>query len=194
MSTPFGQVVATDHRVVYQLRDQYIAATGNPEQQLSIALELMWNIARHTTTEQVLVHPLCVRFLGGTDGGKLAEFDDDEHQHVKDQLLVLLDMYSQGIGPGTSDFDNLLETALGELHRHNDSEESSDVPTLEKHMSVEEATRVAQLFEAAKGFFIPENFHPGSGNAPTVEALRAAITVSLEQIGPQMRSFLETQA
>jgi len=80
MSTPFAQTIATDHRVVYELRDLFIASSGQPDKQLAIAMELMWNIARHTTTEQVLVHPLCVKYLGNEPGGKLAEFDDLEHQ------------------------------------------------------------------------------------------------------------------
>jgi len=45
---------------------------------------------------------------------------------------------------------------LGDLHRHNDSEEASDVPTLEKAMGPEEAAKVAGLIEASKGVFVPE--------------------------------------
>lgn len=78
MSTVFGQTIATDHRVVYELRDQYIAAP-DVESKKEILKLLMWNIARHVTTEEILVHPLCENFLGSELGGKLAEFDGKEH-------------------------------------------------------------------------------------------------------------------
>lgn len=77
---------------------------------------------------------------------------------MKTNLLSLLEMIYEGTRPGSSQFDNLLETTLGELHRHNDSEEASDIPTLERAMSAQEAAEVAQMFEAAKEFFIPKKY------------------------------------
>ena len=151
MSTAFGQTIANDHRAVYQLRDQYVAALDKGKKQ-ELAKLLMWNVARHVTTEEILVHPLCVKFLGTELGGKLAQFDGEGHAEVKQNFLKLLDSSAT---PGSMEFDGALEKALGDLHRHNDSEEASDVPTLEKEMSATQAQELAQAIENAKAFFVP---------------------------------------
>ncbi|TFK31193.1 hypothetical protein BDQ12DRAFT_246866 [Crucibulum laeve] len=129
MSTVFGQAIAQDHHAVYALRDQYLAAAGQVDQQHALAQQLMWEIARHVASEEILVHPLCVKYAGEEMGGKLAEFDGLEHAAVRENLVKLMELDA---APGELQFDDMLEKVLGDLHRHNDSEEASDVPTLEK--------------------------------------------------------------
>ncbi|KDR72004.1 hypothetical protein GALMADRAFT_143354 [Galerina marginata CBS 339.88] len=186
MATVFGQTIAADHRAVYALRDQYIAAPTVEEKQELLNL-LMWNIARHVTTEEILVHPMCEKFLGSDMGGKLAEFDSNEHAAVKKSLLQLLEL---GASPGSTEFDGAVEKVLGDLHRHNDSEEASDVPTLEKNMTSAQAQELSQAIEATKAFFVPSRFDRGSGDIITARALHAALTVNSDSIGKDLFDFL----
>ncbi|KAF8989547.1 hypothetical protein BDQ17DRAFT_1373091 [Cyathus striatus] len=188
MSTLFGQAIATDHRTVYALRDQYLASSSNPEQQKLLAQQLIWEIARHVTTEEILVHPLCTKLLGEEMGGKLAQFDGSEHSAVKDNLLVLL---NQNLSPGDTTFDNGLEKILADLHRHNDSEESSDVPTLEQRMTIDQAQELAEAFEGAKLFFLPERFDKGAGETITEKALKGALTTPSKQLAEELYAFLK---
>ncbi|PPQ80377.1 hypothetical protein CVT25_003595 [Psilocybe cyanescens] len=186
MSTVFGQTIATDHRVVYELRDQYIAAP-DVEAKKEILKLLMWNIARHVTTEEILVHPLCENFLGSELGGKLAEFDGKEHAAVKQSLKQLLELDAI---PGSAEFDGALEKALGDLHRHNDSEEASDVPTLEQKMTSAQAQELAQSIEASKAFFVPSRFDKSAGDSITEKALHVALTTDSGMLGKSFFEFL----
>ncbi|KAF4614246.1 hypothetical protein D9613_007437 [Agrocybe pediades] len=186
MSTVFGQTIATDHRVVYQIRDQYIAAPDVESKKEFLKL-LMWNIARHVATEEILVHPLCEKFLGTELGGQLAEFDGKDHAGVKENLLKLLEL---GANPGDNEFDNFLEKVLGDLHRHNDSEEASDVPTLESKMTPAQAQELAESIEASKAFFVPSRFDEAAGDEITDNALMAAITTDSGVLGKSLFEFL----
>ncbi|KAF8069214.1 hypothetical protein FPV67DRAFT_1669231 [Lyophyllum atratum] len=185
MTTVLGETIATDHRVVYNLRDQYMAADVEGKQELSKLL--MWNIARHVTTEEILVHPICEQFLGSAVGRKLAEFDRNDHAGFKQALLELFEL---GAGPGSLKYDDALEIVLGNLHRHNDSEEASDIPTLEKHMTPSEAEELSQAIEATKKFFVPSRFDGRAGDTITEKALHAALTVDSNSVKKDLLEFI----
>jgi len=190
MTSPFALAIKTDHQTVYTLRDSYVSHKDNPTHQQSVLAQLLWEVTRHVSAEEILVHPWYLKAAGVDRGQKLSEFDGVEHKRIKDAILLLLGMNLQ---PGSLEFDNGLEKILGDLHRHNDSEEESDVPTLEAAMTPEENRLLAHGLEKSKEFFLPERFNPGDGSTITMASLRAALMAPPEQLRQEFLQYLGLQ-
>jgi len=59
--------------------EKYLQNTGNPDKQGPWARQLIWEVARHSIGEELVVYPLFEQFLG-KEGHELAEHDRAEHQ------------------------------------------------------------------------------------------------------------------
>ncbi|TFK31900.1 hypothetical protein BDQ12DRAFT_618010, partial [Crucibulum laeve] len=147
--------IARDYHTIYALRDQHLAAAGMVDQQIVLGRQLMWEFARHLVIEKILVHPLYVKYAGEEMGGKLVEFDGRKHAAMRDDLIRIMELH---VEPCDTQLEDMLEKVLGHLHRHNGSEEASDVPILEKMMSPQEAQETAQALDMSKGFFQLEKY------------------------------------
>ncbi|KAM6501465.1 hypothetical protein JOM56_004479 [Amanita muscaria] len=198
MSNHLLNAITQDHRVVYDLRDHYVSAQQKPHPRSHHdaelpAYKLMWEIVRHVSTEEALLHPLYVKYLGEDIGSKMARFDRLDHSEIKRELLRILHM-PESLGPGTMEFENALEKVVGDLRRHNDSEEASDIPTLEKKMEPLDAHGVARAIEEAKNFFVPKRFKRGAEGKVNRDLLIDMLSIPEEQLNKEIRQFLGIEA
>ncbi|KAF5350688.1 hypothetical protein D9756_008506 [Leucocoprinus leucothites] len=132
-------------------------------------------------------YPWYIKAAGPEMGAKLKLFDSADHEKIKAEIIHLLDLQSN---PGELEFDKGVEGIIGSLRRHNDSEEESDIPTLEAAMSLNDNKTTAMGLEKSKHFFVPERFHKGDGTTITMPALRAALTFPDEQLQSDFLQFL----
>jgi len=81
---------------MYAYYDEYVKAKGDPAQQTRWSNQLIWEVARHAVSEELVVYPLMERVLGA-EGKRLADHDREEHQvrrlhiHLNEILTIALD-------------------------------------------------------------------------------------------------------
>jgi len=73
--------VKTDHIEIFQYYDQYASARdkGDVDAQERWARQLIWEVARHSIGEELVVYPLLEKNLGER-GRAMADTDRAEHQ------------------------------------------------------------------------------------------------------------------
>jgi len=74
----FGLLVLTISQM-YAYYDEYVRSKGDPAQQTRWSNQLIWEVARHAVSEELVVYPLMERALGA-EGKRLADHDREEHQ------------------------------------------------------------------------------------------------------------------
>ncbi|PPR04198.1 hypothetical protein CVT24_010746 [Panaeolus cyanescens] len=144
--TTLREAIADDHQLMYNLYNAYVSNTGNLKEQSKWSNQLVWEIARHATGEEIVVYPLFEKHLG-EEGKQMADHDRSDHQQVKNSLSEL-----ENLQPGSSEHASLLKTIMETLRSHNESEEQNDLPALEKAMGSQASISSANKFKRTKHF------------------------------------------
>jgi len=167
---------------MYEYHDYYKKSTGDADAQARWANQLRWEIARHAVGEEIIVYPLMEKHLGA-EGLKLTDHDREEHQHVKETLSTL-----ESMTPGTEEYDKLIERMMVTLHRHNDDEETKDLPLLEPHLGHDASQAAASQFSLTKKF-VPTRAHPSAPNKPPFETLAGFLVAPIDKLKDQFTKF-----
>lgn len=64
---------------MYTYYDQYVKSTGDADAQDRWARQLIWEVARHAVSEELVIYPLMEKHLG-VHGQRLADEDRADHQ------------------------------------------------------------------------------------------------------------------
>lgn len=64
---------------IYEYYNQYLNAAGDKDAQERWSRQLIWEIARHSIGEEIVVYPLLEKHLGA-EGKALADGDRNDHQ------------------------------------------------------------------------------------------------------------------
>lgn len=128
------------------------------------ARQLTWEIARHAVGEEIVVYPLMEKLLG-EKGLQLADHDREEHQvrshlvvrrslctHISNQTVKEQLSHLESLTPGTAEYDSTITSIMEHLHKHNDEEETKDLPLLEPKLGIEKSREEAKVFSRTKKF------------------------------------------
>ncbi|KAJ6527388.1 hypothetical protein B0H19DRAFT_969802 [Mycena capillaripes] len=187
MSTQPGtltEVIKHDHREMYDYHERYkkLGIAGDFDGQTRWANQLRWEIARHAVGEEIVVYPLMEQHLGA-EGRKLADSDREDHQKVKELLWNL-----EGLSPGKEPYDELMEQMMMTLRRHNDAEETNDLPLLEQHLGTVASKYAASRFSLMKKF-VPTHSHPNAPNKPPFETLAGFLVAPIDKLRDAFSKF-----
>lgn len=76
-----SQVITHDHRELEQYYNEVINNEGNQDHQQRFGNQFVWELARHSVGEELVVYPALEKHLG-EEGKKMADEDRKEHHSV----------------------------------------------------------------------------------------------------------------
>jgi hypothetical protein len=135
---------------------------------------LTWNLARHTTSEELTVYPAMEKWLG-EDGKALTKEDFAQHQAVSIPPSLLMaktnlsqvkkDLFTfQFLSPSDPKFAPLLKQLMHDLHTRIEHESQENMPHLKPTTPKEESEKIAKSFIRTKQI-VPTRSHPGAPTA-----------------------------
>lgn len=148
---------------MYEYYSKYVELQGDQDAQQRWARQLTWEIARHAVGEEIVIYPLMEKHLG-EQGKKLADADRADHQvrgfsllqknraHLVSKQVKILLSKLESLSPGTAEHFAILKDVMDHLKPHNDSEEHTDLPLLEKAIGLDESEKAAKIFARTKMF------------------------------------------
>ncbi|KAF9044217.1 HHE domain-containing protein [Panaeolus papilionaceus] len=184
--TTLLQAIADDHQLMYNIYDAYVSNTGNLKEQTKWSNQLLWEVARHATAEELIVYPLFEKHLG-PDGKQRADHDRSDHQQVKNMLTQL-----ENLNAGSDEHATLLKTVIDTLRPHNTSEEQDDIPALEQAMGAEASISTANKFRRTK-HFVPTRPHPSAPNKPPFETVAGLLAAPMDKLKDLFETFPSEQ-
>ncbi|KAG8805649.1 hypothetical protein FRC17_005405, partial [Serendipita sp. 399] len=178
------EAVKEDHQEMYDYYHEYELARqkGDVDAQGRWARQLTWEVARHAAGEEIVVYPLLEKYLG-EEGVRMANQDRAEHQEVKELLYHL-----ESLTAGDQEYHTTLKKIIDHLKPHNDSEETNDLPSLEKVLGKEESRKAAASFSRTKKL-APTRPHPSAPNKPPYETLAGFLALPMDKIKDVFASF-----
>ncbi|EKM77816.1 hypothetical protein AGABI1DRAFT_115059 [Agaricus bisporus var. burnettii JB137-S8] len=175
-------VITEDHREIMAYFDEYKKNQNDSSAQERWTNLFTWEVARHSVGEEIVVYPLMEKYLGA-QGHDLAEGDRRDHQYVKERLYKL-----QGMAPGSKEHASLMQDIVDHLKSHIESEESQDLPALEKAIGPQESQRVAKSFERTKKF-VPTRPHPSAPARPPYETFVGFLSAPIDKLKDYFSTF-----
>jgi hemerythrin superfamily protein len=176
------QAIIDDHQEIRSYYDQYTKASGDRDAQERWARQFIWEVARHSVGEEIVVYPLMEKHLG-EQGVKQANHDREEHQVVKEKLYKL-----ESLTPSTDEYNILLKQTMADLRQHMEEEEKHDLPTLEAAIGEEHSRKAAKDFVRTKKF-VPTRSHPSAPTQPTLETLAGFLAAPMDKLKDAFAKF-----
>jgi hemerythrin superfamily protein len=185
------QAVTEDHQEMYEYHEKYLEAkkANNLDEQKRWVRQMIWVIARHAVSEELVVYPLMEKHLGAK-GKEWADKDREEHHEVKKLLSKL-----ESLKVGTPEYDQTIAGLMKHLHEHNQSEEMQDLPPLEEVLRSKAADNATDPSkEAAVSFkrtklFAPTRGHPGAPNHPPFETVAGLLLAPIDKLKDMFAKF-----
>lgn len=166
-------VIKHDHRA---LEDYYnrIVNSKDPDEQARYQNLFVWELARHSIGEELVVYPAFEKFL--PNGEQMATKDRKEHQLVKEKLYEF-----QNLKPEDSRFARTLLDLFKDLKQHMKEEEEQDLVALEGAIEDGHSEKLARSFERTK-MFVPTRSHPRAPDKPPFETVVGLMTAPLDKV------------
>lgn len=183
MST-ISDAITKDHRELEQYYNEVINNKSNQDHQERYGNQFVWELARHSVGEELVVYPAMEKYLG--DKGKdMAESDRKDHAVVKEMLKTF-----QNMKVSDPDYVNQLQKLWEPLSQHIKEEEERDLPALEQELqAVEgESESMAKSFGRTKAF-VPSRSHPSAGEHPPFETAMGLLAAPIDHIADLFRKF-----
>ncbi|KAG6021338.1 hypothetical protein E4U41_002520 [Claviceps citrina] len=183
MST-ISAAVTKDHRELEQYYNEVINNPQDHDHQQRYGNQFVWELARHSIGEELVVYPALERFLGAK-GVEMAESDRKEHHTVKEMLKEF-----QQLKSNDERYVPQLKKLWGPLAAHIKEEEERDLPALEERLQAEagESEGMAKSFGRTK-MFVPTRSHPSAGEHPPFETVMGLLTAPFDHISDLFRKF-----
>lgn len=177
-----SQAITQDHRDMYACHDAYKKSQGDHDAQQRWSRQLIWEIARHSVGEEIVVYPLFEKYMGQR-GQQMADENRKEHAEVKEMLYKLDKMTAS-----STEFDTLLEQVMSDLHKHNDGEEQDELPKLESVLTEGDSRSAATSFGRTK-MLVPTRPHPSAPDKPPFETVVGLLSAPLDKIMDMFSQF-----
>ncbi|UKZ88617.1 uncharacterized protein TrAFT101_004366 [Trichoderma asperellum] len=183
MST-ISEAIIKDHREIEQYYNEVINNAGDHDYQTRYGNQFIWELARHSVGEELVVYPAMEKYLG-EKGKDMAESDRKDHAVVKEMLKTFQNMKSSD-----PDYVNQLQKLWGPLSEHIKEEEERDLPALEQQLqAVEgESASMATSFGRTKAF-VPSRSHPSAGEHPPFETAMGLLAAPIDHLADLFRKF-----
>lgn len=183
MST-ITDAITKDHRELEQYYNEVINNPNNHDHQTRYGNQFIWELARHSVGEELVVYPAMEKYLGAK-GKDMAENDRKEHHKVKEMLKVF-----QGMKSTDPDYVPKLKELWAPLADHIKDEENQDLPALETELQAVqgESESMAKTFGRTKAF-VPTRSHPSAGEHPPFETVMGLLTAPIDHLADIFRKF-----
>ncbi|KAJ3008817.1 hypothetical protein HKX48_008324 [Thoreauomyces humboldtii] len=158
----------------------YKDKAGDPIEQAKWGNQLIWEVARHSVAEEIVVYP-SLRLL--PNGHHVHHQALVQHQQIKDDLHILDRMSKLD-----ATYPNQLAKVMRDLDHHFKEEERVELPKLADHLSKEESGRMRKEFERMKRL-VPTRPHPSAPDKPPFETVAGLLAAPLDKIKDMFRSF-----
>jgi len=156
------------------------------QQTEEFANQLIWEIARHSAGEEVVVYPLYEKYL--ENGVAHAEQSRKEHNLVKQKLLAMDHMIQSGKVEST-EFRTTLDEMMTNLVDHMNHEETDEFPKLDATIPQGDLDSYAMKFEHRK-MIAPTRPHPGAPDSGGMtQTLAALLTAPIDKIRDMFKDF-----
>jgi len=174
--------IKEDHDEMYSYFDKYTEHANDAAARERWANLLTWEIARHAVGEEIVVYPLMEKHLG-PEGKQMADRDRQDHQYVKESLYKL-----EKLKPGAAEHAAVLKDVMDHLRKHNNDEETIDLPRLESVIGAEGSKQAANSFKRTKQF-APTRPHPSAPDKPPFETLAGFLAAPMDKLKDLFASF-----
>ncbi|KAK3988745.1 hypothetical protein QBC44DRAFT_328829 [Cladorrhinum sp. PSN332] len=135
-----------------------IKSASTPTEKTKWQNQFVWELARHSVAEELIVYPAFEKHLPGGEGTSIAARDRQEHQAVKHLLKDFQMMKAED-----PQFDAKIDELWSVLQQHILEEERDDLPVLEAAIDERESEGLAKKFDRTK-LFVPTQSHPAAGS------------------------------
>ncbi|KAI8949070.1 hypothetical protein F4801DRAFT_603792 [Xylaria longipes] len=169
-----SEAIREDHK---QLKDYYnhVVSSKNPDEQERYGNAFIWELARHSIAEEIVVYPAFERDI--QDNGKgIADKDRAQHQDIKEKLYQF-----QKLKPKDDAYLPTLKRLFEDLQHHIKEEEENDLVKLENQLSLTESKELSHSFERTK-MLTPTRSHPSAPNTPPFETVVGLMTAPMDKI------------
>ncbi|GAO14076.1 uncharacterized protein UV8b_06475 [Ustilaginoidea virens] len=185
MST-ISEAITKDHRELEVYYNEVINNASNHDHQQRYGNQFVWELARHSVAEELVVYPAFEKYLG-VKGKEMAESDRKEHHAVKELLKQF-----QQMSASDPNYVPQLKKLWGPLSQHMKEEEERDLPALEQRLQAEhgESESMARSLGRTKQF-VPTRSHPSAGEHPPFETAMGLLTAPFDRISDMFRKFPE---
>ncbi|KAG5982154.1 hypothetical protein E4U55_002224 [Claviceps digitariae] len=183
MST-ISSAVVRDHRELETYYNEVVKHPGNHDHQQRYGNQFVWELARHSVAEELIVYPALEKYLGAK-GVEMAESDRKEHHTVKEMLKEFQQLKAED-----SRYVPQLQKLWGPLSSHIKEEEERDLPALEQSLDAYEGESedIARSFNRTK-LFVPTRSHPSAGEHPPFETVMGLLTAPMDHLADLFRKF-----
>jgi len=183
---PIELLIMEDHNEVRSLYKNFQNA-ATKEEATRWYNQLVWEIARHSVAEEVVVYPLFEDKLG--DWGKhRAELSRKEHHTVKVELKELESLSHDDVS-----FMPKMKTMMANLENHMEHEEKEDLLRLRDTISEHDRVSYGRSFERRKTI-VPTRPHPSAPDKyPTFETLVGLLAAPIDKFRDMFRDYPEKE-
>ncbi|KAH8745481.1 hypothetical protein F5883DRAFT_609652 [Diaporthe sp. PMI_573] len=180
-----SDVIIKDHRELETYYNE-VLSTSDLDHQERYGNQFVWELARHSVGEELVVYPAFEKYLGPT-GKMRADEDKEEHNKVKELLKQF-----QQMNPKDYEYRPKLKEIWTLLSPHIETEESGDLPALEKALQEHagESEAMAKSFNRTK-MFVPTRSHPSAGENPMFESAAGLMAAPIDRLADMFRKFPE---
>ncbi|KAJ5105953.1 hypothetical protein NUU61_003300 [Penicillium alfredii] len=173
-----------DHRELSSHSHKILTST-NPDEQTRYQNQFIWELARHTIGEELVVYPAIAKHV--QDGPDIAAKNRHEHQSIKEQLKTFQEL------PSTDPrFVPTLQSLMRDLDRHIRQEENEDLGLLEEALSQADSEALSRSFERTK-MFLPSRSHPLAPSKPPFETAVGLLTAPMDLVSDIFRKWPHVQ-
>ncbi|KAM5342169.1 hypothetical protein ACJ41O_015200 [Fusarium nematophilum] len=178
-----SDAVVQDHRELENYFKEVANSTDHDHQE-RFGNQFVWELARHSVGEELVVYPAMERYMGAK-GKEMADNDRREHHSVKELLKEF-----QAMRPQQREYLPKLKEIWSLLSKHIEEEESRDLPALEVAIRGEggETESLARRFDRTKAF-VPTRSHPSAGEKPPFETAMGLLTAPIDRLADMFRKF-----
>ncbi|KAL1714126.1 hypothetical protein EV715DRAFT_210176 [Schizophyllum commune] len=177
-----SEAIKEDHRDIFAYHEAYKKSAGDFDAQQRWSRQLIWEVARHSIGEELVVYPLFEKYMG-TRGTQLADENRKEHNEVKEKLYEI-----EKLDPGSTEFDALLESTMSALHKHIETEERDEMPKLEALLMEEDSKSAAGSFARTK-MIAPTRPHPSAPDKPPFETIVGLMSAPIDKVMDMFAKF-----
>lgn len=179
--------VKEDHGEIFCWYDKYLALKSNPDEQKKWMNQLIWEIARHSVAEEIVLYPVFEDKL--PNGKELADENRRQHDQVKAELYIA----DAGKVSTSQEYDAILARVIAELKTHIQNEEEVELVQLRNVLSEEELCRLGKQFEMTK-LAAPTHPHTTSPSTGGIgEKAMGLLIKPMDKLRDALRSFPTAQ-
>ncbi len=178
---PIENLILQDHNLIKTVYEKFKSSPSKEEAE-KWRNELVYEIARHSIAEELILYPLLRKKL--PEGESLFQESIKEHHEIKENLYK-----AQGIDPSSEDFKKKINNVMDLLMKHVEKEEKEILPSLTKHISEEERIKAGNAFSRRK-LIVPTRPHTMvPEDPPTLNSILGLLTSPIDKFRDLFTSF-----